>query len=146
MRILRASVLCVLLAGTCSGVVIHESITYKSSVRRISGRVVGSGNVNPGVTVTIFDRPEVWADDSLSMNEKRKRQKEIASTVTDPTGKFDFRRVHKGAYEVQFSTGDGGWDILSVMVNVSPSGSHDRLCVQIAFREGTPASSVQTCR
>ena len=134
MRILRATVLCVLLAGTCSGVVIHESITYKSSVRRISGRVVGTGNINPGVTVEVFDKPEVWADDSLSMNEKRKRQKEIASTVTDLTGNFDFRGVRKGAYEVQFSTGDGGWDVLSVLVNVNPSGSGDRLCVQIAPR------------
>jgi hypothetical protein len=83
--------------------------------------VVGFGNVNPGVNVQVFDKPEVWADDSLSLNEKRKRQTEIASTVTDSNGKFEFRGVPKGAYEIQFSNRNG-LNVLSVSGQRRPIG------------------------
>lgn len=59
--------LCVLFTGMCAAVVTHETITYPTSVKRISGTVVGYGNLNPGVKVEVFDKPEVWADDSLSL-------------------------------------------------------------------------------
>jgi hypothetical protein len=96
---------CVLLAGICIAAVIHETATYPTPVRRIFGSVIGHGNVNPGVTVEVFDKPEVWADDSLSLSEKRKRQQLIAKTSTDSKRRFDFRGLPKGAYEVQFSSG-----------------------------------------
>ncbi len=114
-------------------------------VRPVSGSVVGYGNVNPGVKVEVFDKPEVWADDSLSLNEKRKRQNLIATASTDSKGKFDFRGVRKGSYEVQFSTGNGGWNILSVLVNVDPAGSHDRFCVQLSLEGAGPKPSVEAC-
>jgi hypothetical protein len=131
MRSLKIIALCLLLARACVGVVTHETITYKSSIKKISGRVVGFGNVNPGTDVQLFDKPEVWADDSLTWNEKRKRQTEIASTVTNSNGKFEFRGVPRGAYEIQFSK--NGWNVLSVLVNVEPSGSSDQLCVQVSI-------------
>ena len=143
MRSLKIIALCLLLARACVGVVTHETITYKSSIKKISGRVVGFGNVNPGTDVQLFDKPEVWADDSLTWNEKRKRQTEIASTVTDSNGKFEFRAVPRGAYEIQFS--NSGWNVLSVLVNVEPSGSRDGLCVQMSIDGMGPGPSVQVC-
>jgi hypothetical protein len=145
MRSLKIIALCVLLAGVCAGVVTHETITYKTSIKKISGRVVGFGNVNPGVKVEVFDKPEVWADDSLSMNEKRKQQTEIASTVTDSNGKFEVHDVPKGTYEIQFSNRNG-WNVLSIVVSVEPSGSRDGLCVQMSIEGAGPKPSVQPCR
>ena len=144
MRSLKTIALCALLAGVCIGVVTHDDITYKTPIKKISGRVVGFGNVNPGVNVQVFDKPEVWADDSLSLDEKRKRQTEIASTVTDSDGKFEFRGVPRGSYEIQFSNRNG-WNVLSVLVNVQPSGSRDRLCVQMSIEGAGPRPFVQAC-
>ena len=93
MRSMKIIALCLLLARACVGVVTHETITYKSSIKKISGRVVGFGNVNPGMDVELFDKPEVWADHSLSFDEKRKRQTVISSTVTNSNGRFEFREI-----------------------------------------------------
>jgi hypothetical protein len=143
MRSLKIMALCLLLVRACVGVVTHETITYKSSIKKISGRVVGFGNVNPGMDIQLFDKPEVWADHSLSFDEKRKRQTVISSTVTNSNGKFEFRGVPRGAYEIQFSK--NGWNVLSVLVNVEPSGSSDQLCVQVSIEGMGPQTSVQAC-
>jgi hypothetical protein len=145
-RTLTVSALSLLFAGACLAVVVHDTISYATPLKRISGSVIGFGNVNPNVKVEVFDRPEVWADDSLSPAEKRKRQKVIATTLTDNRGKFDFRGVPKGAYEVQFTTGDGGWNVLSILLKVDPAGSHDRLCVELSLEgAGQGPSSVKPC-
>ena len=147
MRILTGCALCcILLTRICSAVVIHETTSYPTPLKRISGSVIGYGNLNPGVKVEVFDKPELWADDSLSFNEKRKRQKLIATTRTDAKGRFDIRRVPKGTYEVQFSTGyDGGWNILSVFAKIDPAGSRERLCVKVALEGALEESSVAGC-
>jgi hypothetical protein len=67
MRTLMVFALCVLFTGMCAAVVTHETITYATSVNRISGTVVGYGNLNPGVKVEVSAKPEVWADDALSL-------------------------------------------------------------------------------
>ena len=143
MRILTLFALCILVTGISLAVLTHETISYRTPLKRISGSVIGYGNVNPGVKVELFDKPEVWADDSLSLNEKRKRQKLIATTSTDAKGKFDFRGVPKGAYEIQFSA--AGWNILSVLVSVDPAGSHDRLCMQLSLEGARQTPSVANC-
>lgn len=143
MGIFKAMGVSGLLATVCLGVVTHTTVTYKPTIKRISGRVVGYGAVNPGARIRVFDKPEVWANDSLSLVDKRQRQTEIASTVTDEKGKFDFRRIPKGAYEVEFSR--DGWNFLSVIVNVDPSGTGDRICVQMSLDGMGPDASVQAC-
>ena len=65
MRILTVSALCILLTGICLGVVTRETIKYPTPLKRISGSVIGYGNVNPSVKVGVFDKPAVWAGDSL---------------------------------------------------------------------------------
>ena len=96
-----------------------ETISYKSPIKKISGRIVGFGTVNPDVKIQVLDKPDVWSDDSLSFDEKRKRQSTVASVSADSNGKFEFRDIPKGSYEVEFS-GKEGWSPLSVFVVVDP--------------------------
>src|SRR5690348_10800306 len=95
MRCLIVEILCVLCASTCLAARIHDTTKFETTIKRVSGRVVGIGRVNRGVTVRVFDHPEVWSDDSLSVNEKRKRQLVIATTTTGLNGEFMFRHLPK---------------------------------------------------
>ena len=143
MRCLKAAILVALLASVCFANVFNV-ISLKGSIRRISGRVMAHGTVNPGVDVRVFDHPEVWSEKSLSMVEKRERQSIIASTVTDKKGNFAFRKIGKGSYEVEFSK--DGWDTVSVLVVVDPSAPSDRICVNMPISEAGGEASAQTCR
>jgi hypothetical protein len=102
MRFVHVGTICALLVPVCSAVVVHETISYKSPIKKISGRIVGFGTVNPGVKIQVLDKPEVWSDDSLSFDGKRKRQSNVASITADSSGKFEFRDIPKGSYEVEF--------------------------------------------
>jgi hypothetical protein len=144
MRLLIAAALWVLFASVSHAILVHQTIPYKPPIQRISGRVLGFGNVNPGVTVRVLDKPEVLSDDSLNFTEKRKRQSTIASTTTNSKGEFTFRRLPKGAYEVEFS-GRQGWNPLSVLVNVDPAGSSAKLCVVMSLEDAGERPSVDTC-
>src|ERR1700735_428940 len=99
MRFLPIGILGVLLVAVCSAAVVHQTILYKSPIQKISGRIVGFGTVNPGVKIQVLDKPEVWSNDSLSFNQKRKRQSIVASVRADSNGKFDIRDIPKGSYE-----------------------------------------------
>jgi hypothetical protein len=130
----------------CQAVVVHYTISYKSPIKKIAGWVVGFGRINPGVSVRVLDHPEVWADDSLSFNAKREKQSTLASTTTDSNGKFEFRHIPKGSYEVEFSQKQG-WNELSVFVVVDPVGSSDQLCVQVSLEGGGGhGPAVEPCR
>ena len=114
MRFLPIGILCALLVAVCSAAVVHQTILYKSPIQKISGRIVGFGTVNPGVKIQVLDKPEVWSNDSLSFNQKRKRQFIVASVRADSNGKFEIQDI-PGSYEIEFS-GKTGWNPLSVFV------------------------------
>ena len=59
MRILTVFKLSILFTGICLAVVTRETLNYSTQLKRISGSVIGYGNVNPGVKVELFDKPEV---------------------------------------------------------------------------------------
>ncbi len=144
MRLLKVVFVWTLLASACYAVVVHETITYKSSVQKISGRVTGFGTVNPGVAVRVLDKPEVWSDDSLTFDEKRARQSTIASTTTNPKGEFTVHKIPNGSYEVEFS-GREGWNPLSVFVTVDATGPSAKLCVEMSIEGGGQGPSVRPC-
>ena len=108
MRLLKMGFICAVLASFCYAAVQHQTISYKTPIKRIAGRVIGFGRVNPDMEVQVLDKPEVWSDDSLSLVEKRKKQSIVASATTDSSGKFEFHSIPRGSYEVQFSTGQEG--------------------------------------
>lgn len=132
MRFLKFGIICLFLVPISSAVVIHCSLSYKTPIKRISGRAVGFGAVNPGVMIRVFDNPEVWSNDSLGFDEKRNRHTIVASESTEADGKFEFWNVPKGSYEVEF-VGKEGWNPLSVFVVIDPSGSSQQLCVVMSI-------------
>jgi hypothetical protein len=77
--------------------------------------------------------------------EKRKRQTRVAAVQPNNKGEFKIPHLPTGFYEVEFGNrGQGGYNSLSVLINVDPSGTSDRLCVSLGV-EGGGQSSVTKC-
>lgn len=89
--------------------------------QELKGRVVvsGSGKALGGALVEVFTRPEY-----LLSNETYSRgtpeQLRVAACVTGPDGKFCFRKLPAGAYELRSSSSDtyAGWNASQVYVVV----------------------------
>ena len=142
--ILRKVLLTFLLVAVAFGVVVHDTSRYQTPIRRLSGKVIGFGDVNPDVRVEVYDNAQVWLDNSISVVEKRKQQSRIATTRTDKRGRFEFKGLPKGFYEVEFSR--EGWDVLSVLLNVEPNGAAtDSLCVTLRIEGASGQNSVEKC-
>jgi Carboxypeptidase regulatory-like domain len=133
---LRIGLICTLLVTASVATNIHEMRQYKSPVRRVQGEVIDvNGATVSFVDVAVFNNPGVWFDDSLSFEEKRKRQSKIAGATTDDNGRFSLKKLRKGSYELQFTK--GGLNTLSVIVQIDPSTQPENLCVRMAT-SGTP--------
>jgi hypothetical protein len=140
------ALVCLALISTCWAVIIHESQAYPEPVRRIRGRIVaGSESLRMNVNVAAFNHPEVWSDDSLTPEQKRKKQRKIAATWTDEDGKFALKELDPGRYEVEFSKGNGGWNVLSLFIRVDPNGKSDDLCIQLGIEGSEHESSARPC-
>jgi hypothetical protein len=136
----------IVLVSITFAAVMHDSVTYERPVRTIRGRVTGSGQVIHVVWVDLYDNAEVRLDDSMPFVEQRKRQTRIASVGPKGTGEFNIERLPKGFYEIEFGNrGMGGYNLLSVLVNVDPKGSRDRLCVDSSLEGQSGQSSVAKC-
>ncbi len=127
-------------------VVVHETVRYERPVREIRGRVTGFGQVMRVVYVDVYDNAQACLDHSLSPVEKRKRQTQIASVEADANGQFNIRHLPKGFYEVEFGNhGNGGYNIMSVLVNVDPKGTKDKLCVDLSLESAGGKTTVAEC-
>jgi hypothetical protein len=71
------------------------------------------------VLVEVFDNPEHLLLNYPENMTRRKLQKRIASCETGADGRFCFRNLPPGKYEMRFSIGPG-WDVTSVYVIVDP--------------------------
>jgi hypothetical protein len=121
-------------------VVIHDTVRYEQPVRAIRGRVT-MGDAIAVVWVDVYDNAQACLDSSMPPFEKRKRQTKIASVEPSANGEFNIRHLPKGLHEVEFGNrGMGGYDILSVLVNVDPKGTKDRLCVNLGLEGGSGGS------
>jgi hypothetical protein len=142
-----ASLGILLLASGSFAVVEHETVRYERPVRTIRGRLTGFGYVVPTLGVQVFDNGQLGLDDSMALFEKRQRQNLVASVEPNDKGEFNVKHLPKGLYEVEFGNqGNGGYNILSVLVNVDPKGAKDAMCVDVSL-EGAPSprSSVRRC-
>jgi hypothetical protein len=132
------------LVGIAYAVVIHDTVHYEHSVRAIRGRVTSLGAVMRVVWVDVYDNAQVCLDDSLTQAEKRKRQTKIVSAEPNDNGEFKITHLPKGFYEVEFGNrGNGGYNILSVLIQVDPKGTKDGLCVNLS-QEGLGGQSTAT--
>lgn len=145
MRLVKTIALCALIATVCGAVVVHEIVRQGAPVKRLRGTVTDwTGAPILDTQVEVYDNPQVW-DDSLSLVQRRSRQKKIASTVTDDKGRYNIRGVRAGRYEVQFSRGGGGWNILSVLLNVDRHGA-EGLCVELRMESGAGRGQIKDCK
>jgi hypothetical protein len=124
-----------------------ERVRYEPPVRTIRGKLTGFGYVVPSLSVQVYDNAKVWLDDSVPYAEKRNRQTLVASVEPNYKGEFKIKHLPKGLYEVEFGNGgNGGYNILSVLVDVDPKGAKDRLCADVSLEgDPSPPSSVRRC-
>jgi hypothetical protein len=98
------------------------------------------------VWVDVYDNAQVRVDDSVPFAEQRKRQTKVASVEPNGKGEFNIKNLPKGFYEVEFGNrGMGGYNVLSVLVEVDPKGTKDRLCVDLSIESGEGRSKVAKC-
>jgi hypothetical protein len=125
--------------------IIHDTVKFELPIRAINGRVSNHGNDIPSVWVDVYDNAQLCLDHSMTPAERRKRQTKIASVKPKEHGEFSIKHLPKGFYEVEFGNhGMGGYNVLSVLVNVDPNGKPGALCVNLGL-EGAGQSSVFNC-
>jgi hypothetical protein len=96
----------------------NEMVVVKeeNSFRKLEGRVQMSGD-RPleNALVEIFDHPDYLLDTSHSRSEGPPEQKRLAACRTAKDGKFCFRNLPPGKYELRSSMGSG-WNVTHVYV------------------------------
>jgi hypothetical protein len=139
------SVALLLLGNIVFAVIVKDTVRFEQPIRAIHGRVSNHGNAIPSVWVDVYDNAQVCLDDSMTPAEKRKKQNKIASVKPRADGEFSIRHLPKGFYEVEFGNhGMGGYNVLSVLVNVDAKGMPGALCVNLGI-EGGGQSNVFNC-
>jgi hypothetical protein len=95
-------------------------IVEETSVKRLQGTVKGpDGTPIAEALVEIFTHPEFLLSDLPNSNSQRPEQQRVAACVTEKDGKFCFRRVPPGTYELRSSISTG-WDVTKVHLTVDP--------------------------
>ncbi len=91
-------------------------VKEKSSFRKLEGIVEMSGD-RPleNALVEVFDRPDYLLDTSHARSEGPPEQKRLAACLTAKDGKFCFRNLPTGKYELRASIGSG-WNVTHIYV------------------------------
>lgn len=134
-------------SSIAAAIVLRQTVRYEHPVRVIKGKITSLGQVIPAkVWVDVYNNAQVSLNYSLPPAERRKKQTKVASVEPDDTGEFNIGRLPKGFYEVEVGNhGTGGYEVLSVLVNVDPKGTDDELCVDLGLEGGSHNSSVAKC-
>jgi hypothetical protein len=145
MLFLRIGLIFSLFATSCAALNVHELIQYTPSIKRVQGEIVDPGNKPVDYAdISVFNNPGVLLDESLTMEQQRNRQKEVFETRADENGKYSVKKLPKGSYELEFSK--PGFDTLSVIVQIDPSGRSDKLCVRMFYSSNSGESEFQPCK
>lgn len=140
------SISILLLVSVSLAAIVHDTVRYEHPVRSIRGRVTGYGQVVPSFWVDVYDNPQLCRDDAMPPAEKRKRQTKVASVEPNARGEFNIRHLPKGFYEVEFGNyGGGGYNSLSVLVDVDPRSANDQLCVDLGLESGPGQNTARKC-
>ena len=100
-------------------------VTEENSFRKLEGRVQMSGD-RPleNALVEVFDHPDYLLDTSHSRGEGPPEQKRLAACRTAKDGKFCFRNLPAGKYELRSSLGSG-WNVTHVYVVLDRHNKRD---------------------
>jgi hypothetical protein len=143
--IVRCAVVFLVLSPFVFAIIVHDTVQFQLPIRAIRGRVSDHGNAVASVWVDVYDKAQLCLDPSMTPAERRKTQTKVASVKPKEHGEFSIKHLPKGFYEVEFGNhGMGGYDVLSVLVNVDPNGKPGALCVNLGL-EGGEHSSVFNC-
>lgn len=135
-----------LLVSFVSAVTELNEFRYEPPIRAIRGKVTGFGQVVPIFWVDVYDTTRVPLDFSMPDFEKKKEQAKVVSIQPDEKGRFNIQHLPKGLYEVRFGNrGEGGYNTVSLIVNIDPKGARDRLCVDVGLESSSHTSSVRKC-
>jgi hypothetical protein len=105
----------------------NEMIVVKeeSSFRKLEGRVqMSDDRTLENALVEVFDHPDYLLDRSHSRNEGPPEQKRLAACRTAKDGKFCFRNLPAGKYELRSSLGSG-WNVTHVYVVLDKHSKRD---------------------
>jgi hypothetical protein len=145
-KVVPTSISLLFLVSISFAVIVHDTVRYERPVRSIRGKVTGYGQVVPALSVDVYDNAQVCLDESMPSVEKRKRQTKVASAEPNEKGEFNIKHLPKGFYEVEFGNhGSGGYNDLSVLVNVDPKGTNDKLCVDVSLESGPGKNTAKKC-
>ena len=114
-------------AGANERIVIRMPGKY----RQLAG-VVEDANLQvvSDVLVEVFDKPEYLLLEYPESEQKQKGQRRIAGCVVGADGKFRFRGLRPGKYELRFSKA-GGWNHTHVYGHLAEGWLEDRTPQQI---------------
>jgi hypothetical protein len=98
----------------------HIVIKEEKIHRTLRGAV--GPNITPPLTVLVevFDNPDHLLLNYPENLTRRTLQRRIAACETSVEGRFCFRNIPSGKYEMRFSIGPG-WDVTSVYIVVDPT-------------------------
>jgi protocatechuate 3,4-dioxygenase beta subunit len=102
-------------------------VPMKKNYRELRGTVqMSDGRLLENALVEIFDNANYLLQSGPL---KQPRQTRLAECVTGPDGKFCFRHLPSGTYELRSSI-DAGWNVTHVHVTVNkPSGASEEFAV-----------------
>lgn len=116
----------------------NESIVMveQTAFRHLRGRVEALGNQPvSNALVEIFDHPEYLLDRSTPYRRDHSEQKRVAACHTSADGKFCFRNLPPGKYELRASV-DSGWEVTQIYVAVDKKAGK-RKGLRVPMQVGT---------
>jgi hypothetical protein len=114
----------------------NEEIVFKEKMvyRSLRGVVQSGGRPIRDALVELFDRPDYLLDPKR--REEKAKQLRIAACKTGEDGKFCFRNVHRGRYELRASV-DSGWNVSHIYVIVRPDSQRaSRASIEVPIGVG----------
>jgi hypothetical protein len=98
-------------------------LEQKSTLKMVQGRVENGGKALRGALVEVF-----MSDGQISSgSDEKSGRKRLGACKTAEDGKFCFKKLPSGKYEIRSSI-DSGWDVTHVVVTVdTENGNNERI-------------------
>jgi protocatechuate 3,4-dioxygenase beta subunit len=109
-------------------------VVEAKAYRRLQGRVVRLGEPVEDALVEIFDKPEYLLSPG-SDSQDRPKQERLAACRTSADGKFCFRDLPSGTYELRSSFGSG-WDVTHLHVMLDKKSGQNKP-LEVSMHLGT---------
>jgi protocatechuate 3,4-dioxygenase beta subunit len=105
-------------------------IVEKLSFKQLRGIVMEqNGSPFKGALVEVFTHPEYLLSDLPNAHKEQPEQRRVTACLTASDGKFCFRHLPPGTYELRSSI-SSGWNVTHVHVTVDPKkGKAEKIVV-----------------